>query len=173
VLERFAGVDVWTEDRIRGGDESRQEIQRAIDQADVALLLLSADFLASDALLNLELPQIQRRHASGQLRVIPVLLRPSLWELHPWLKELHPLPKDKKPIGLLNDRDQALTEVVKDIVGLATTSMPVGPPNLQGGTLGTTGVGDGASVSRGVSSHIQKPAVSPGTSIARQLQRWC
>ena len=61
-LERFAGLDVSSDAQIRAGDETRKEIARAIDQADVALLLLSADFLASDALLQDELPQLQQRH---------------------------------------------------------------------------------------------------------------
>ena len=51
-LKRFAGVDVWSEARIRPGDNWREEIQRAIDQADVALVLLSSDFLATDGLMD-------------------------------------------------------------------------------------------------------------------------
>src|SRR3954470_24230591 len=85
-LQLFAGGDVWTDARIRAGDETRREIQRAIDQADVALLLLSADFFASDGLIEREIPQLLERHRSGRLRVIPVLLRSCLWEVHPWLK---------------------------------------------------------------------------------------
>ena len=35
-LQRFANLDVWSDARLRAGDETRREIERAIDQADVA-----------------------------------------------------------------------------------------------------------------------------------------
>ena len=37
-----------TADRVRAGDDWRREVDAALDRADVALLLISADFLASD-----------------------------------------------------------------------------------------------------------------------------
>ncbi len=98
-LERFAGLDVWSDQRIRAGDNWRQEIERAIGQADVVLLLLSADFFVSDTLLDVEVPKLLERHRRGSLRVVPVPLRSCLWEAHPWLSELHPLPRDGKPVA--------------------------------------------------------------------------
>ncbi len=120
VAQRFGGVDIWTDTRIRAGDDTRREIQRAIAQADVALLLLSADYFASDGLVEREVPQLLERHRAGQLRVIPIVLRSCLWEMHPWLAELRPLPKDQEPIASRQGdaRDRALTEVAKEIVGL-------------------------------------------------------
>jgi hypothetical protein len=35
-FERFAGIDVWSDDRIRAGDETRAEVDAAIENADVA-----------------------------------------------------------------------------------------------------------------------------------------
>jgi hypothetical protein len=88
-LKRFAGVDVWSEARIRPGGNWREEIRRTIDQADVALVLLSSDFLATDGLMDVEVPRLIERHRAGALRVILVLLRACVWEVHPWLKELN------------------------------------------------------------------------------------
>ncbi|WP_437968159.1 toll/interleukin-1 receptor domain-containing protein [Sorangium sp. So ce260] len=125
VLARFARIELWSAEQIRAGAETHREVEQAIDRADVALLLLSSEFLASDTLLNVELPQLQQRHSSGRLRVIPVLLRSCLWDLHPWLKKLHPLPKGGKPIGSFSgeERDAALTEVAREIIGLPATPM--------------------------------------------------
>jgi hypothetical protein len=53
-LERFAGIDLWTNDRLRARDVTRKEIERAIEGADVALLILSADFFSSDTLQDVE-----------------------------------------------------------------------------------------------------------------------
>ncbi|WP_441292045.1 toll/interleukin-1 receptor domain-containing protein [Sorangium sp. KYC3313] len=125
VLVRFARIELWSAEQIRAGAETHREIEQAIDRADVALILLSSELLASDKLLNVELPRLQQRHSSGRLRVIPVLLGSCLWELHPWLKELHPLPRGGKPIGSFSGegRDAVLTEVAREIVGLAATPM--------------------------------------------------
>jgi nucleotide-binding universal stress UspA family protein len=79
-VKRFAGVDVWSEARVRPGDDWRDEIRRAIDHADVALVLLSSDFLAADGIMDVEVPRLLERHRSGALRVIPVLLRSCLWK---------------------------------------------------------------------------------------------
>src|SRR5690349_7201909 len=119
-LQRFANLDVWSDARLRAGDETRREIDRAIGQADLALLLLSADFFAADTLLDVEVPKLMEKHRHGSLKVVPVLLRSCLWEAHPWLAELHPLPRDGKPSASHqgDDRDRVLTELVKEISGL-------------------------------------------------------
>jgi hypothetical protein len=129
-LKRFAGVDVWSEARIRPGDDWRDEIRRAIDQADVALLLLSSDFLAADGLMDVEVPRLLERHRAGALRVIPVLMRSCLWEAHPWVKDLRPLPRGEKPVGSFSAdaRDEVLTEVAKEIVSLAVSAAPPAQP---------------------------------------------
>src|SRR5512132_3192348 len=124
-LQRFAGLDVWSDARLRAGDETRREIERAIDQANVALLLLSSDFFSSDTLLDVEVPKLLEKHRQGLLKIIPVLLRSCLWDAHPWLSELHPLPRDGKPIASHqgDERDRVLTELVKEIAGLEMPSI--------------------------------------------------
>jgi len=74
-LERFAGIDVWSE--VQAGGETKREVQQAIEQADVALLLLSSDFLSSRDLLDVELPQLLERQRAGRLRVIPWCCAPA------------------------------------------------------------------------------------------------
>lgn len=140
VLVRFAGIELWEADHVRAGDNWRQEADDALARADVALVLISSDFLASDLLQDVELPKLFRRREHGGLKVIPVLLRSCLWQAHPWLKDLHPLPRGGKPIGALSgdERDAVLTEVVREIVGPSgATFGDVGcmieekPPSLQ------------------------------------------
>jgi hypothetical protein len=125
-LERFAGIDLWTNDRIRAGDVTRKEIERAIEGADVALLILSADFFSSDTLQEVEVPRLLERHRACSLRVIPVVLRSCTWEVHPWIAELHPLPKGGKPIASFKGdrRDGVLTELAREIAALTADLKP-------------------------------------------------
>jgi hypothetical protein len=123
-LQRFAGMDVWTDDQIRAGDVTRNRVDAAIEDADVAMLLLSADFIGSDTLQEVEIPKLLERHRAGRLRVIPVVLRSCVWEVLPWLSELGPLPNGGQPIASFEgaDLDRVLTRLVREISGLAQPS---------------------------------------------------
>jgi internalin A len=48
-------VDLWDDSRIKLGDNWRVEIQKAIEEAAVAVLLVTKDFLASDFITKQEL----------------------------------------------------------------------------------------------------------------------
>ncbi len=57
-LERAGLVDRWDDTRIEAGDEWRKEIRQALDAARVVVLLVSADFMASDFIAKDELPPL-------------------------------------------------------------------------------------------------------------------
>ena len=86
-------LDVWDDRRIRPGDDRAREIYAAVADADVAVLLISPDFLASDPIRDRQLSPILERRKSG-LRIIPLIVRPCAWDLVPWLKEIQPFPPD-------------------------------------------------------------------------------
>jgi hypothetical protein len=81
-------VDVWSDDAILPGEDWRAAITAGLDGADVAILLLSAGFLASRFINDEEVPRLLARRAKEGVRVIPVLLRSCPWEMHPVLKTL-------------------------------------------------------------------------------------
>ena len=68
---RERGVEVWTDTQIGPSREWRPEIDAALARADVALLLVSPDFLASDFVMDQELPVLLERGVP----LVPVLLR--------------------------------------------------------------------------------------------------
>src|SRR5690606_22976993 len=47
-LERAGALNLWSDTKLRAGDRWREEIRKAIGAARVAVLLISADFLASE-----------------------------------------------------------------------------------------------------------------------------
>jgi internalin A len=51
-------LDVWDDTRIKAGQKWKEEIQQAISLAKVVILLVSADFLASEFIEKNELPPI-------------------------------------------------------------------------------------------------------------------
>ena len=89
-LTRNGQLDVWSEDRITPGDNRQKEIETALTRAKIALLLMSADFLASDFISEYELPKLLQAAEQGGCRIIPVLVKPSLFTDQPELARYHP-----------------------------------------------------------------------------------
>lgn len=118
LLKRQNVFDVWHDRRIGAGREWAGEINDALERADVVLLLVSSDFLASDYCYDKEMLRALQRHDEGSARVVPVILRPCDWHSSQFGKLLA-LPRDGKPVVSHADVDGALTEVARSLRALA------------------------------------------------------
>ena len=107
-------IETWHDRRIRAGDEFDNVIDRQLNEAQVILLLVSADFIASRYCYEIEMARALERHRAGEARVIPVILRPCDWKETPFGK-LMAAPKDGKPIKAWPDIDEAFLDVVQRI----------------------------------------------------------
>jgi hypothetical protein len=114
LLKRQGIINTWHDRRIEAGDDLGRAIDRALEDADVILLLISHDFLASEYCYGVEMRRAMERHETGQAVVIPVILRACDWHDAPFGKLLA-LPTDGKPITQWADRDQALLEVAMGV----------------------------------------------------------
>jgi hypothetical protein len=114
VLERNHIIESWYDNMIRPGTEWAKEIDKQLEKADIVVLLVSSDFLDSDYCYSVEMEQALQRHKAGTVRVLPIIVRPALWELSP-LATLQVLPSGAKPITLWGDRDEAWTDVTRGI----------------------------------------------------------
>ena len=78
VMERRGTAVFWDTSDLEPGADWATEIEKAVSQSDIAVLLISPSFLASDYVVTNELPALlKRRHKEG-LAVVPVLVRPSM-----------------------------------------------------------------------------------------------
>ncbi|MEM6455517.1 MAG: TIR domain-containing protein [Acidobacteriota bacterium] len=115
-LARDRTVQLWRDDRMRPGVDWRAEIERGLAEADAGLLLVSPNFLASDFVMETELPRLLERHARGNLQLFGVLLDDCLLETTPLgaLQFAHP---HDKPLADLDDdaRDDAMLAIVRAI----------------------------------------------------------
>jgi internalin A len=85
-----------------------------LERADIILLLVSADFIASDYCYEKEMGRALERHAQGEARVIPAIVRDVNWRIAPFAK-LQALPKDGRAVTLWEDRDSAWRNVSEGI----------------------------------------------------------
>ncbi len=110
-LERSKRVTVWYDGKIEPGDVWEESIKRHLHGADIVLLLVSADSIASDYFYDKEVADALVRHREGSARVVPLILRPCTWRATP-LAELQALPKDGKPVTVWPTRDDAFADAV-------------------------------------------------------------
>lgn len=113
-LRRSGKVAPWNDADILPGEEWDDAIKTQLAQADIILLLISPDFLATDYIWNVEITTAMKRHEQGEARVIPVFIRPCDWSDMPFGK-LNGLPSKAKPISTFDDKDQAWLDVVNGI----------------------------------------------------------
>lgn len=104
-LEREGCIDRWDDTRITAGQKWKTEIQKALDQARVAVLLISADFLASDFVAEDELPKLLSAAANEGLVVMPIILAPSRFARMPSLSQFQAVNGLDRPLISL-DRGQ-------------------------------------------------------------------
>lgn len=114
MLRRSGLIETWTDRKVMPGQEWGKEIDAKLKAADIILLLVSSDFLASDYCFDVEVAQAMRQHEQGYSKVIPIILRPCDWHDTPF-GILQGLPKDGKPIREYSDFDRAFFEVVKGV----------------------------------------------------------
>lgn len=114
MLKNQGLIESWHDRRITAGSELDEAIARELEAADVILLLVSADFLASSYCYSKEMTRAMERHHAGTARVIPVILRACDWTIAPFGKLLA-APKDGRAVASWPDRDEAFAHVAKQV----------------------------------------------------------
>lgn len=114
MLKRQGLIEVWHDRRMVAGDHLDWTISKELDEADIVLLLVSPDFIASDYCYKIEKGRALERHRAGTARLISVILRPCDWT-HTDLRQYLVTPRDGKPITLWPDRDEAFLDVAQSI----------------------------------------------------------
>ena len=129
-LKRSGAISTWHDRRITAGEPLGQRIDENLERADIILLLISPDFLASDYCHDIEMQRALQRHAEGSARVIPVILRPCDWQHSPF-SSLLAAPTDGKPISRWPDEDEAFLDVVGHIRAALPAPGPVAHIHVQ------------------------------------------
>jgi hypothetical protein len=122
-LERHMSIDVWEDSRIRAGMKWRPEIAGALNSASVAILMISANFLASNFVMNNEVPVLLKGAETRGTVIMPLIIAPSLFGQSSLncFQSVNPL---EEPLSKLSahKRDEVL-------VRLATSIGEIYPPD--------------------------------------------
>ncbi|MEM7248235.1 MAG: SUMF1/EgtB/PvdO family nonheme iron enzyme [Acidobacteriota bacterium] len=133
LLRRTGMLEAWTDRKILPGDEWKGEIHDALEAAELVLLLVSADFVASDYCFDVEMGRALERHAAGEARVVPIIVRPCEWHQSD-IGKLQAVPQDGKPVTTWSNRDEAWLNVAQRLRGLLKSGVvPGGGGGASGG----------------------------------------
>lgn len=126
-LERAGLVQRWDDTMIRPGQTWQQEIDQALQSARVAVLLISADFLASDFIADNELPPLLQRHENDGAVILPLILSPSRFGKTPSLVCFQSVNPPTQPLIALPKAEQeailvGLTEAIESALGQPQTT---------------------------------------------------
>jgi serine/threonine protein kinase len=115
-LVRCKALVTWTDKDIGEGQGWRQDIDAAIDRSRAALLLVSAEFLASKFISEVELPKILEAKAGGDLNLYWVPVSPSLAESTA-LGSLQASWNVQKPLSTLSEAEcqSAIKEICANL----------------------------------------------------------
>jgi TIR domain-containing protein len=114
VLEQQGAFDTWTDREIGAGEDWSQAIEDALKNATVAVLLVSANSLTSEFILNNEAVRMLERREKEGLRIIPIIVSDCAWNQVKWLARMQVRPRDGKPLDQVSPARRA-TEL-KNIV---------------------------------------------------------
>ena len=114
-LEEQGAIKFWHDGAMFTGEELNGSIERQLKEADVVLLLISPDFLASEYCTRIELRTAMEHRVERGAVVVPIICRPTDWISYRKLGTLRAVPRDGKPISRWSDRDQAFLDVVQEI----------------------------------------------------------
>lgn len=104
-LLRDGSVNAFSNQYIQTGQDWRREIQAALDSAAVAILLVSASFLASDFIMNRELPPLLSAAEERGVIILPVIVEHCLYEKFSGLSKFQAANSPDRPLSAMSSSE--------------------------------------------------------------------
>ena len=96
------------------GQNWEDEILAKLTTADIVILLLSNDFIASDYCFKQEMQMARERDKAGECAIVPIVVRACRYD-RVELGQLQAILPNGKPIKQNKDRDAAWLDVTKQL----------------------------------------------------------
>ena len=116
--ERTRQLDLWADTRIKPGEDWSAAIESALAETDIAVLLVSADFLASEFITSKELPPLLRAAKLRACRVLPVIIGPCLFSRIQNLQQFQAINSPGRPLAKMKkaEAEETLAKVAVTIL---------------------------------------------------------
>ncbi|MEO5681582.1 MAG: TIR domain-containing protein [Chitinophagaceae bacterium] len=114
ILSRQGLINIWEEGMIEAGRNWNQEIKNKISEADLVIMLISADFLASEYIYGEEVQEAFKKHEEGRARILPVIIRACNWQDTPFAK-FQVVPRSARPVSSWESKDEAYLDIARTV----------------------------------------------------------
>lgn len=113
VLKRQGYITVWHDGEIMASEKWDEKTRSELEKADIVLILISPDYLASEYINDVEIKKALKLHQKGRIDVVPIILRECAWKEEKTLAALQFFPENGEPIDSNHwyNRDEAFTNV--------------------------------------------------------------
>lgn len=113
-LVREGLIALWSDRAIAPGSDWERDIEDELAAADIVLLLVTPDFVASAHCFDKELTEALRRHEEEGVCILPVLAKSVDLENMPFGR-FQGLPLDLRPVNTWSDPDEAWFQVAQGV----------------------------------------------------------
>ena len=113
-LVRDGLIEVWSDRAVAAGSDWEHDIERELATADVVILLVTPDFVASTYCFEKELPEALRRNEDDGLLILPVHVKVVDLPNLP-IGRFQGLPAELRPISAWPDADDAWLAVAHGV----------------------------------------------------------
>jgi hypothetical protein len=114
-------IDLWVDSKLKVGEKWQVKIEEALQSASVAILLISADFLASDFIIDNELPPLLNAADVNGTKIIPVVIKPCRFTRHQELSSFQAINAPDKPLmGLTEFEKETIYDKIAEWVEVNT-----------------------------------------------------
>lgn len=120
-LEKQGLIELWDDTKIKIGEKWEEKIFNALNNSAIAILIISADFLASDFIIDNELPPLLEKANSNGTIILPIILKKCRFEREKSLSKFQALNSPNTPILSLAEHEQEvlwdkLSERIEELV---------------------------------------------------------
>lgn len=121
-LQRFYNnLEVWSDEKIKASDVWKEEIDKALNQATIAILIVSPDFESSDFITNEELQPLLEKAQKGGTKIMPLIVRPCAYFEENGLSKYQAVNDPKLPLSGMSGYEQEsklveMVSVIKEII---------------------------------------------------------
>lgn len=116
-FDQNESFDVWNDKRIKSGANWKEEIEAALDEASIAILLVSTDFLASDFIQSNELPALLKSAERKGTKIIPLIVGHCRFTKNKNISQFQAVNDPSKPLSECSkaDIERTLVKLADDV----------------------------------------------------------
>jgi tetratricopeptide (TPR) repeat protein len=110
-------LNTWDDRSFGVGEDWYEHIQAAMNAANVAILLISANFLTSEFMLHKEVPSLLQHRDKQGMTIFPIIVKSCPWKAVNWISNMQVRPKDGKPLTSYsgNQIDEVLSNIATEV----------------------------------------------------------